>query len=292
MNVACVFSIDDAYVMPFQVFFHSLENTESIPETTTIYILHTSTLSHASIHYLKDFLKTYGRMVIFLDASHLIPSNLPINETDHVSPATFYRLFIADILPAEIDQAVYFDADMLALSSVAYLFNEPVNSLVAAADHCSPADGIRLWGKCGGTYFQAGVLVIPLHTWRKQQLISQFLAVMTNERSRIQWWDQDVLNLALRDRWQRLPVWCNICGYVTRTIPMHEIEENAELIHYTSFRKPWNTFNFSPFTAHWDKAFFAAFGKNFDRRALLPSRQKRFKSAVRSRFAGLILGRE
>lgn len=291
MNSACVFSIDDAYVMPFQVFFHSLEATGSIPATTSLFILHTAALSSSSIVLLQTFLGRYGRSASFVDAIALIPADLPIRPEDHVSPATFYRLFIAEILPAEIDQAVYLDSDMLALRSIVSLFDEPVQELVAAADHCCPGNEIRLWGEHGGTYFQAGVLVIPLQTWRQQEILQRFLDVMANDPERIQWWDQDVLNIALRDRWQRLPIWFNVCEAVHQILPLPLLEAKAALIHYSGSCKPWNAYSPSPFTAYWDQAYEAAFGKTFDREALRPPRRTRLKSALRSRMAGLIYGR-
>ena len=294
MNSACVFCIDDAYVMPFQVFFHSQEATGSIPASTSLFILHAAALSSESIEMLQAFLGRYGRVASFVDATALIPEDLPIHQGDHVSPATFYRLFIAEILPPNIDQAVYLDADMLALRSIAPLFNEPVQDLVAAVDHCSPADGVRLWGERGGTYFQAGVLVIPLQTWREQNILQRFLDVMANEQDRIQWWDQDVLNIALRDSWQRLPIWCNVCEAVHRALPLPLIEAQAALIHYSGSSKPWNAYNPSPFTAKWDLGHEAAFRQPFSRKALRPPwppLPTRLKAAVRSRISGLIHGR-
>ena len=277
--------------MPFQVFFHSLEATDSIPASTSLFILHTAALSSESIVTLQAFLGRYGRFASFVDASALIPADLPIRPGDHVSPATFYRLFIAEILPNEIEQAVYLDADMLALRSIAPLFDEPVQGLVAAADHCSPDLAIRLWGERGGTYFQAGVLVIPLQTWREQAILQRFLEVMANEQEHIQWWDQDVLNLALRDRWQRLSIWYNINVSVYRVLPMELIEANAAIIHYSGRGKPWNNLHPSlPFTEHWDRGYAAAFGLPFDRSVLLPPLRRRIKAALRSSLSGFING--
>lgn len=280
--------------MPFQVLFHSLECTGSIPSSVSLYILHANALSSASISELNTFLRRYNRSASFVNATNLIPANLPIRSGDHVSPATFCRLFIAEILPDEIDLAVYLDADMLALRSIAPLFDESLHGLVAATDHCTPANQIRLWGERGGTYFQAGVLVIPLQVWREQEILGRFFDVMANEQERIQWWDQDVLNIALRDSWQRLPIWFNVCEGVHKDLPLSLIENHAVLIHYSGSKKPWNAYNPSPFTAHWDQVYEEAFGQPFNREALRPPRpplRSRLQSAVRSRIAGLIHGR-
>ena len=291
MTTACVFSIDDAYVMPFQVFFHSLEATSSLPNGIPLFILHTDALSAGSIDRLEEFLGRYGRSASFLDATRLIPEQLPIREGDHVSPATFYRLFIAEILPHYINQAVYLDADMLALGSIASLFSLSVSAMVAAADHCAPVEEHRLWGALGGSYFQAGVLVIPIQAWRKHGLSRTFVEVMQAHQDSIRWWDQDVLNISLSDRWQRIPIWINTSEAVVSAFPAELVRKSAQLIHYSGSRKPWNSLNPSPFTAHWDNAYEATFGVAFNRQALLPPLAHRFKVALRSRLSGLIHGR-
>lgn len=292
MTTACVFSIDDAYVMPFQVFFHSLETTHSIPEGVQVFVLHTDSLCRASIGLLTDFFTGYGRTATFLDPSSLLPDDLPLREGDHVSAATFYRLFIADILPAYIERAVYLDADMLALRSIQALFSIPLEAPVAAADCCNPANELRLWGAEGGTYFQAGVLLIPLHRWREDNMSQRFNQIMRDYHDEILWWDQDVLNIAFRAQWQRLSVWFNVAHPALNVLQISDVQDNAALIHFSGRTKPWNSFNPSPFTNHWDKVYNSLFGIPFDRSVFLPPPRNRLKAAVRSRISGLIHGRD
>lgn len=291
MKTACVFAIDDPYVIPFQVFFHSLEETRSLPGDTQVFILHTRTLSPRSIALLEAFLAARGRRAHFLDASDRIPSDLPIRPGDHVSPATFYRLFIAEILPAEYAHAVYLDADMLALRSIAPLFSRPVDGLLAAADQCSPADALRLWAGLPGGYFQAGVLAIPLERWRQERITARFLEVMATRQALIRWWDQDVLNLSIGDAWDRLPVWYNVCEAVAQAAPREQVEQHGLLLHFSGSGKPWNTFQGSPFIHHWDLAYRNALGHDFPRDHLRPRWTQRLRTGVRSRLAGLVYGR-
>jgi len=284
VNCAIVFCIDDLYVKPFQVFFHSLESTFSIPRGTRVFILHTESLSQVSIKTLESFLRNYGRHVTFLDASHLVPKDLPMSVGDHVSAATFFRLFIAEILPHDIDQAVYLDSDMLAIRSIAQLFEISVQGLVAAVDHCTPGNAIRLWGSKGGSYFQAGILIIPVQKWRDNLLANKFIEVMASQHKKIKWWDQDVLNIALQDNWHRLPIWYNITDPILRLLPLQEIADNAMLIHYNGSSKPWTTHNSSPFADQWFREYAAVFERPFDQTVLFPKSFQRVKAAVRRLF--------
>ena len=64
-----VFSIDDAYVVPFKVLWHSLIKTDSIPRETPIFILHESSLSKKSIQDLTILIGREAFDCLFVDAS-------------------------------------------------------------------------------------------------------------------------------------------------------------------------------------------------------------------------------
>ena len=285
MKTGCVFSLDDAYLMPFKVFFTSLELTSSIPVESPIFILHTSTLSHSSVEDIRLFLQGYDRHPVFLDISTVAPSRLPIREGSQLSPAVYYRLFLEDVLPNDITQIVYLDSDMLALRSIRDLFYLEVESLIASVDHCKPHHGLRLWGNVGGPYFQAGVLIIPVHKWRSLGLSTVFSDIIEREETRLVLYDQDVLNIALRNEWQRLPIWYNIEEALVAILPIHEILDNAFIIHFSGSSKPWKAFKPSPFTDLWDDAYEKTFGIPFDRTVYMPPRSVRYKAAVRSRLS-------
>lgn len=275
---ACIFSLDDSYILPFRVFFHSLCASNSIPKNCALFVLHTNSLSPESILLLQNFIGQYGFEIHFRDASDVIPSNLPIGERDHVSLSTFYRLFVAEILPQDVEHAVYLDSDMIVLRSIRELFyielDEP--SLLAAVDHCAPAQGLRMWGAIGGGYFQAGVLVIPIKRWRERLLSSAFVQAMHAASDKIQWWDQDVLNLVIANNWTRLPIWFNVCHSHLALLEQPEIEERAYIIHYSGAHKPWNAYAASPLNHLWDSAYESLFGSKFDRMSLRPPRFPRY----------------
>jgi lipopolysaccharide biosynthesis glycosyltransferase len=170
---------------------------------------------------------------------------------------------------------------MLALRSIAQLFDAPVQGILGAVDHCTPGNALRLWGSLGGSYFQAGVLVIPVHEWRNRRLSDEFVEVMATQQSNIKWWDQDVLNITLRDRWERLPIWFNITVPVLHVVSFEEISNSAILIHFNGSSKPWNTFNSSPFAEHWIREYGKVFGHPFDRSSLASPRFQRLKAVVK-----------
>ena len=259
-----VFSIDDAYVVPFKVLWRSLIRSNSIPKATRVFILHEDTLTERSVKEITRCISKDGFAASFVDATYKVPDDLPISKNDHVSKATFYRLFVASILPREISSAVYLDSDAIVIRSIRILFEMELTKPIAAVDHLSPEDGLRLWGDISGNYFQAGVLIIDLAAWRSFGYESVFANILSNNRSMIKWWDQCILNLAFKDNWQRLPVWFNVCAAVRNVIDAEIIESKGCYIHFDGSNKPWKTLSETPQSLRWYCAYEDTFGAPFD----------------------------
>lgn len=275
---ALVFSIDDAYVMPFKVLWHSLMKTSSVPDRTPVFILHTETLSELSISDLKKFLEKYERAACFKDARAYIPDDLPLSH--HVTKATYYRLYLASILPDDIDSAVYLDADAVVLRSVCHLFEVVLTKPLAAVDHMAPMEGFRLWGELSGQYFQAGVLVVDVSRWRADNYEAMFAEILTMQRDRILWHDQDVLNIAFENNWQRLPVWYNVCRYIRHALGDTKMRGETCFLHYDGSAKPWKVLQNTWSADAWYRTYEEAFARDFKKRQIHGSLKKRVLTRV------------
>lgn len=285
---ALVFSIDDAYVMPFKVLWHSLMKTESVPSELPIFILHAETLSTDSIQNVTDFLKRDGRTAKFKDARPLVPDDIPISH--HISKATYYRLFVASILPEEITSVVYLDSDAVVMRSMRELFELPLTGSIAAADHMSPGNAFRLWGGLVGNYFQAGVMLADLNQWRENQLEEIFKRILAKESDRILWWDQDVLNIAFENEWQRLPIWYNLSRQARLVIPEAAARENGCFLHLDGSGKPWKVHSKDWVADAWYALYLETFGTEFDKKSIQRPFWKRYRSASK-RIVKCVLGR-
>lgn len=275
-----VFSIDDAYVMPFKVLWHSLMKTDSVPDEVPVFILHAETLSPDSIQNVTKFLRQYERAATFRDARSFVPDDVPLSH--HISKATYYRLFVASVLPEKVSSAVYLDSDMVVTESIIELFSLKLTSLIAAVDHFSYEDAIRLHGDTGGSYFQAGLIIIDVKGWRDNDIESKFLTILKTQKEKIRWWDQDVLNIFFSDRWQRLPFWYNYARCMRLNLKLTDDQvKNVRLIHFDGAYKPWRYF-FKEW--HFDvfyKAYYEAIGEKYDQSRLLRDPKKNKKLLIR-----------
>ena len=257
--------------MPFKVLFDSLVNTNSLQSCDGIYIIHGDELSDGRVASVSIFLNGYGYKPCFLNASHLLPSSIPLKDSDHVSKATYYRLYCHRLVPDHVSSAVYIDVDTFACGSIDKLFSLELKSPIAATDHCSPVDQLRLWGVVGGLYFQAGVLVIDLQYWRKSNMEVVFNAIITNSKDKILWWDQDVLNLAFANNWQRIPLTFNANQHLfacleldpPQNIHLDCVFKDIKLIHFDGPNKPWANGLNRPFANLWLDAYEALFNSPY-----------------------------
>lgn len=257
-----VLAFDDNYVMPFKVLWHSIMQTNSLPLETPVFILHTQSLSEKSISDISYFAENYKTYFHFIDASDYITQNLPISH--HISDATYYRLYMASLIPNWVSTIIYFDTDIVVAKSIKYLFELALNCPIAATDHFSINDAIRLWGSESGQYFQAGVLIVNLETWRSRNLEKTFTKIIEEHTDRILWWDQDVLNIAFENNWQRIPVWFNVSNSVRRYIDKKTIQKETIIYHFDGKGKPWNNLADVKFSEMWYKMYEEVFKKEFN----------------------------
>lgn len=270
---ALVFSIDNQYVMPFEVLFDSLVRSQSIPEETPIFVLHGQSLSSEGQKRLAAFANARQFELQFVFVSNDLLAHTAVGAGDHVSVATYFRLFLAELLPAEMDEVVYLDADLLVLKSIRPLFDIPLKGAIAAVDHFSPAMSLELWGERGGDYFQAGVLLINLRFWREHDLQQQFMEVLRSQKHRIHYWDQCVLNLTLAGKWDRLPIHYNVCHGMLPLLSKADFDKIC-IMHYDGKGKPWGDGYFRRLARQWHDAYRLTYGKAF-RLGLRPTAWKK-----------------
>jgi lipopolysaccharide biosynthesis glycosyltransferase len=165
---------------------------------------------------------------------------------DHVSKATYARFLIPAIVPETTAKALYLDADLLVLRDLAALWETDLKEAVVAA----VLDGLDAHIKAGKPgladlprvedYFNAGVLLINLPKWRKE-LISEKAMEYLKQNPTSPFSDQDALNVACDGIWKKLdPRWNFVDHYEQVDISSLSVERRPWIIHFATWRKPWN----------------------------------------------------
>ncbi|CAB4859594.1 unannotated protein [freshwater metagenome] len=163
---------------------------------------------------------------------------------DHQWNATVYaRLALLDSLD---EPFMWLDADTLLLpgwddifTNGDRLFEDPAIIAGGVFDRGMTLARMKIDGKnqafnrCGGRYFNAGILLLRPDRWKAAHLDSLWMDLVRREKELgFQYHDQDILNYLLTDRVSFLDVGFN-------HIISEPLSGSEKILHYAGFPKPW-----------------------------------------------------
>lgn len=253
MDIVCC--LDKSYLMPIGVMIYSLcENNKS--EDIIFHIVHND-LTVNEENSLRKIIDKYNKTILFHNINHSYLKNIKTGnkEQQKLSISTYYRLFLADILPKYIKKIIYLDGDIIVCDNLRELWDINIKDIALAG---IPDDNLY-YGNIKQTYnhlkyspsqgyFNAGVLLINLQYWREHNVMEDFMCLIKSKNIFIHH-DQDILNYTFREKKIFIPLKYNLMpGFLLkpqyRNISWEyneEIEQSTKkpvIIHYTGI-KPW-----------------------------------------------------
>lgn len=160
---------------------------------------------------------------------------------DHISSAAYARYFIPQFVAEE--RVLYLDSDLVVNRDLQPLFAIPMEGKLVAAV-----------GDAGGYGFNSGVLLIDNLAWKERQLQEIFIKETDRIMGLVQSGqmedfngDQTVLNHVLAQDWlpldkiYNLQVGHDLVAFYSGWNGHFELDQEPLIIHYTTFRKPWNS---------------------------------------------------
>ncbi|QXQ05071.1 glycosyltransferase family 8 protein [Sphingosinicellaceae bacterium] len=260
MTIHCAFSSDDNYFQHLAVAITSLLENNRHHE----FVLH---VVHGEVSETK-------RAMLSTQVARYPNATLHLYEFDdapyrhfrldsHITLASYFRLFLTEILPPEIDRVLYLDADIVVLGDVAPLWETAFdNCLIAAAPNIFSQNNERLGLPRDYCYFNAGILVVDLAGWRREGLLRRFVDYVERNHMILRWHDQDALNAVLHDRVRYVDYGWN---FQARTQPtdaaalsldasaFRRLRKQPQIVHFTTEKKPWLYAYRVPFEAEYHR---------------------------------------
>jgi len=252
--IEIAFCTDNKYAMPAAVMMYSV-------------CLHTGRVSFNAIvpaGFSKQNREGFDRITSRFGASInyvTIPDNLtegfPVglkNQPAHVSIATYYRLFMAQLLPQTLDKVIYLDCDLICQSSLEELWNIDLNEAPLACVNDVPRPWQHHQQRLGYdesfSYFNAGVLLVNLNYWRNNNVMEKFVSFLRTSPGKIDFHDQDVLNYVFHENALFLPPRFNATDiffhrefldydYPFSADEVQAARSNPVIVHFTYKNKPW-----------------------------------------------------
>ena len=265
MNI--LLSTDNNYVMPTGVLMTSIGYNNG--SDVSYYILVNGEFTNDSRDALTRVANQFGNKIFFFTITPEMTKDFPFGRADqptHVSIATYYRLFITEVLPADVDKILYFDGDMVCRKNLADLWNIDLNEyavgVVHDCDEVTQTKDNRLPYPMETGYFNAGMLLINLDYWRKNKSYNRFIECIEKHQNEIVFHDQDVLNICFWDKKKWLPLSYNFqssfihlaeyrTDYSTIAKEIEATKYDPAIIHYVSSSKPWNVNCFFGYRGAW-----------------------------------------
>ena len=253
--IEIAFGADEAFAMPLAVALASIARYVTRP--TRAWVIHASIPAHVRARVERG-LRDTDTTIEWVDGAS-IPrlGELPLNR--HFSKATYFRLTLPEVLPADVHRVVYLDSDVVAVDDIAPLFDAELGgrSTGGVRDIGFPwavmSKGLANWREIGldrtVPYFNSGVLVMDIDQWRERGVGDSIIDYLMRNGSPY-FADQDAINVVLahdvaelEPRWNQHPSIqqaAGLCHVVFTPDEVDAARDKPAVIHYLTRDKPWN----------------------------------------------------
>lgn len=166
---------------------------------------------------------------------------------------TYQRLLLPELLEGE-SKALYLDPDVIVRRDLDQLWHSDSSghTLCAAQDQAVPyvssTLGLSRYRELGISprrkYFNAGVMLIDLQRWRRQEVTRRCFEYLLMHRRSVILMEQDALNVVVGDDWRELdPRWNQIASIAGRKMfgapHLRRLAADPWIIHFAGTFKPW-----------------------------------------------------
>lgn len=270
MNV--VYASNDNYVRHMGTSICSLFDRNRDMESITVYVLSVN-LSEENKRHLKELAGEFGRDVVILEIGNVKDRfDYEIN-TGGFDVSTMSRLFIGELLPKDVERALYLDCDTVVLQSLKKLWNTGLGTCVAGAVmeptiYPVVKQAVDLGEE--DAYFNAGVLLVDLKQWREEGIQEQLVAFHREKGGCLFANDQDTLNGVLKGRIRPLmPRYNFFTNYryfsykelvslseTYKSVPEEELKiakAHPAIVHYMGDERPWVAGNWNHYRLAYER---------------------------------------
>lgn len=243
-----VLAADAAYAMPLATTLRSLTENNESAWPLNIHVIH-DRFDDALMAKLISSLPS-GSVTIGWHQANPQHFAKDYAVLPHISKMTYARLLLPSLLSDVRGKVLYLDSDTLVLGTLEALWNTDLAGQVLGAVR-DPLDSKIKAGVPGlegaplvERYFNAGILLIDLCRWRKEQ-ISEHAIDYLDRHPNSPFSDQDALNWACEGLWSELAEKWNFQCQPEDDIASLPIASRPTIVHFVTGLKPWKPYSLS-----------------------------------------------
>ena len=247
MTLNILYCLDDNY--NYQFFSSAISVLDNLTIKVGLYIVHKNPDFLNSIPAeISNHQNIEKLVVIEFDSKY---KKFPNLNDSHVSEATYYRLFIENLLPSNVEEILYLDCVVICLRDFANEMKDVSNEMKISGNaiavntefiNRSLENDEEVFNRLDNNlkkYFNAGVMYIDMEKWKSKN-VQQLSLNIINEKSKIlNYWDQDILNLIFFGNYFELEKKFNFKITQNLSKDNSEITDNEIFLHYMGSNKPW-----------------------------------------------------
>lgn len=211
-------------------------------------------LDNIELERFRNTIALYHQNLHYYPFASSTLEGLPKGMHTYISPATWCRLFLQDILPSYIDKLLYLDGDIIVTGDIQEMYDTQLgdNLIAAVSDEINGYAEYyqRLSLPQDHTYVNAGVMLINLDAWRGKDIKKCALEYLSSAKTTVlPNADQDIINILCAGRISLLPLRYNLQdALLRRKVPFirHEVEAQIDtevadgrIFHFSCVKKPW-----------------------------------------------------
>ena len=245
------FGIDANFTLGTGVLIYSILNKNN---NNFIFHIFTDSIYEKDTRRFNKLCSLYPNICIII--YHVNPVNFSSLPTEYTwSQAIYYRILACEFLNEVTAAVLYIDSDTLCTGNIENLFQKNFKSNIAMAyGNIEKKDryikSLDLNFK-NSMYLNSGVMYINLPNWKSNNISYEFLDLLTHHND-FKYFDQDVLNILLKDKFILLDESYNLIRPLMDSYA--HIPENTIFIHYAGSTKPWQSWGqYHPLTKMWLK---------------------------------------
>ncbi len=213
------------------------ENNRHLAQIT-VYVIDDA-ISETNKARLLSLAEGYGRRVVFIPLPNA--AEFYGDERFHLGSLghTYARMILGDVLPAGVERIISLDSDTMVLGRVDELWNTDMGEHpIAGVDDCMGKVALvktqHLPADCA--HCNAGMFLIDLDTWRRENWTNQFFLYMKglfDKGIALGGYEEEVINHLLHERMLVLPPKFNLMT-LEQVLSYDELWRFREPLHYYS----------------------------------------------------------
>lgn len=252
-----VLATDNNYAEFVAVVIVSLLETNPRFESIHVHLL-ANGVSDATIQKLQRHLPQQRGQLHVYDISDL-EQRLGIKVPSTIAISSYARLFMASLLPADLDRVLYLDCDIVVSDNIIKFWKTNLDGFLVAGvldTLYSVTAKTDVGLTIDAPYVNAGVLLVNLKAWREKKMQQRFLDFLLSHNGQVTHHDQGIINATCFGRIRIVHPRYNLASnYLSHPYKMltsmndpfyskNEVEEakaHPAIIHFTQgfYNRPW-----------------------------------------------------